>query len=116
MDHFSIEKLFYDFVLIPAIQGLAYIKESLCPDPVIVPREDTLDILEGHLIDTDQTYEIQEKYLEGICTGMGVRELVNIITSAQEIDSDTIQGISLSFINNGDYITKEFPIETIITI
>lgn len=110
----EIQKIVFQYILIPALQGAVYIRKWLCPEPEIETNDGTLDVMEGELIrnDTSDTHSIKEKHLEGIHEGMKIPDLIRVISSLENIPYNSIKGISLGIIYNDEYITKEYKIET----
>jgi len=117
IDYDECQKQFCNYILFPAIQGLVYVKKCLCPDEDILESpSDTFEVIEANLIGNDEggkfTHSINDKHLGDISKGMNVEELTKILCYLEDIQFETVEYLTVDYIHNGEYVSREYKIET----
>lgn len=107
----------FKYILFPALQGALYIKKWLCPTEDITESDsddkETFEVLEGKLIGKDKsfTHTITDKNLDDIKKGMNVIKLTKILCYLEDIPFNDVEILSIDFICDGDYVSKDYTIE-----
>lgn len=115
IDYDEWQKQFCNYILFPALQGMVYIKKCLCPDEDVVESpSDTFEVLEAQLVGEDSSfkYTITDKNLDDIKKGMNVAELTKILCYLEDVPFDTVEYLSIDYIYDGEYVSRDYKIET----
>lgn len=115
-DYQDCHKKMLKYILIPFLQGALYIKNWLCSSENVKVSDDkdTMEVLEGKLIGKDNVFihTINDKNLNDIKKGMDVSELTKILCYLEDISFSSVDTLSIDFIYNGEYISRNYKIET----
>jgi hypothetical protein len=116
-DYYECHRSIFKYILIPALQGILYIKTWLCPtEDIVDPSNDSdeIEVLEGKLIGKDESFShvIDDKNLEDIQKGMNVGKLAKILCYVEGIPFDSVERLTIDYIYKGGYTSNDYKIET----